>query len=77
MQTNPFRAEEATLYFTYCTCLLVYDYLLYITYVTSTFVTKINILKYNYIENLSLNDTHRSDVHFMFFTNDVDVYDFP
>ena len=28
MQTNPFRAEEATLYFTYCTCLLVYDYLL-------------------------------------------------
>ena len=37
MQTNPFRAEEATVYFTY-------DYLLYITYVTSTFVTKYIII---------------------------------
>ena len=34
MQTNPFRAEEATLYLTYCTWMLVYDYLLYTTYVT-------------------------------------------
>ena len=31
MQTNPFRAEEATFYFTYRTWLFVYDYLLYIT----------------------------------------------
>ena len=40
MQTNPYRADETTFSFTYCTWLLVYDYLLYITYVTCTFATK-------------------------------------
>ena len=44
MQTNPFRAEEATLYFTYCTCLLVYDYLLYITYVTLHLMSFTNVV---------------------------------
>ena len=41
IQTNPFSAEEATIYFSYCAWLLLYDYLLYITYVTSTFVTEL------------------------------------
>ena len=53
MQTNPFRAEEATLYITCCTWLLSYDYLLYTIYVTGTLM---NILNYNYSENLSLDD---------------------
>ena len=30
---------------------------------------------YNYIENLSLNDTPRSEVHLMFFTNVLINYD--
>ena len=36
-----------------------------------------NILNDNYIENLSVNDTPRSEVHLMFFTNVVIVYDSP
>ena len=35
------------------------------------------MLNYNYIENLSLNDNPRSEVHFMDFTNVVIVYDSP